>query len=245
MKRCIWIILLLLTGCTEFWRGTWFGPSGEPVYPAGPTAPGQYRVEAGETLYSIAFRKQMDFRLLAEWNGIGGDYLIKPGQILRLTEPPGGVRPRVEETPSEGIRTYPTREPPPRMDPAPEVRASLKWQWPVQGDVLRGFAEKSGSKGMDIRAELGAAVLSAAPGRVVYSGSGLRGYGELVIIKHDDVYLSAYGYNRSRLVKEGDKVRAGQLIAEVGTGPEQKPMLHFEVRERGKPINPEKLLPRR
>jgi len=241
MRAAALLLTLLLGACTEFWRGTWFGPDGPPVYPVGPTAPGQHRVEAGETLYSIAFRNQMDVRLLAQWNSIGPDNLIKPGQVLRLTEPPGGMRPRVEGAPSEDIRTTPKREPP----PAPEQRANLRWQWPVGGPVLKRFSEKSGAKGMDIGGEPGAAVLAVAPGRVVYSGSGLRGYGELVIIKHDDVYLSAYGYNRSRLVKEGDKVRGGQLIAEVGLGPEQKPMLHFEIRERGQPINPEKLLPKR
>ena len=243
----ILIVLLLLSGCTEFWRGTWFGPSGPPVYPEGPTPPNQHRVESGETLYSIAFRNQMDFRVLAEWNSIGGDYQIKPGQVLRLTPPPEGERRTVETaTPADGIRTYPTREPPPRpaTTAAPEVRTHLRWQWPVKGPLLKSYAEKSGSKGLDIGGELGQAVIAAAPGRVVYSGSGLRGYGELIIIKHDDVYLSAYGYNRNRMVKEGDKVRGGQLIAELGTGPEQKPALHFEIRERGTPINPEKFLPK-
>ncbi len=259
-RPLLWIALTLaLTGCTEFWRGTWFGPDGDPVYPEGPTAPYEHRVEAGETLYSIAFRRQLDFRALAQWNGIGEDYRIAPGQILRLTPPPLTASREISRSPAKpaapdrGIRTYPPPKAPPApvvptapatpVARAPEVRAYLRWQWPVKGPVLRRFVEKSASKGMDIGGTLGQAVLSTAPGKVVYSGSGLRGYGELIIIKHDDVYLSAYAYNRQRMVKEGEKVRGGQLIAEMGSGPEQKAALHFEIRERGKPINPEKLLP--
>jgi lipoprotein NlpD len=109
--------------------------------------------------------------------------------------------------------------------------------------VVRGFDPSGGSKGLDFAGSIGQNVVAAAPGKVVYSGAALKGYGELVIIKHDDLRLSAYGYNRSRLVEEGDMVRGGQKIAELGLGPENKPILHFEIRERGQPVNPATYLP--
>ncbi len=102
-----------------------------------------------------------------------------------------------------------------------------------------------GNKGIDIAGKLGQAVVAAGPGKVVYSGSALKGYGEMVILKHDEQYLSAYGFNQRRLVKEGDVVAAGQPIAELGIGPEQKPELHFEIRDRGRPVDPSTLLPAR
>ena len=119
------------------------------------------------------------------------------------------------------------------------------WQWPTNGVVVRGFNPGAGSKGLDFAGQVGQPVVAAAAGKVVYSGSALKGYGELIILKHDDLRLSAYGYNRSRLVKEGDMVRAGQHIAELGLGPENRPILHFEIRERGQPVNPVPYLPAR
>jgi len=207
-----------------------------------------YRVAAGDTVYSIAFRNQVDFRDLAVWNDIGPDYLIKPGQVLRLTAPP--VTPA--RTASSSIQALPTQRPrpavvatpqslPQRADPPPQ--APHRWQWPTQGEVVRSYG--GSAKGVDIAGELGQAVKAAAPGKVVYSGSALKGYGELIIIKHDDLHLSAYGYNRRRLVTEGMQVAAGQQIAELGLGPEQKPVLHFEVRRRGKPVDPMEFLPER
>ena len=219
---------------------TW--PEGE--MPELPVGSGEYRVQPGDTLYSIAFRNNIEIGQLAEWNGIDNN-LIRPGQVLRL-KPPSSV---ASATPDAGVRTYPIGTTPPEIaetPPAPEVRLSLKWLRPVvQGRMLRRFAPAQGLKGIDIAAPAGEPVLAAAPGKVVYSGAALKGYGELIILKHDDVYLSAYGYNRRRLVKEGDVVAPGQQIGEVGIGPEQKTALHFEIRERGKPIDPEKLLPRR
>jgi lipoprotein NlpD len=109
--------------------------------------------------------------------------------------------------------------------------------------VIKTYNMAAGSKGIDISGELGQPVQAVADGKVVYSGSALKGYGELIIVKHDDTYLSAYGHNRRRLAKEGDTVRAGQTIAELGVGPEQKPLLHFEIRENGKPVDPLGYLP--
>ncbi|MDE0854195.1 MAG: peptidoglycan DD-metalloendopeptidase family protein, partial [Nevskia sp.] len=123
--------------------------------------------------------------------------------------------------------------------------AAGRWEWPTRGKVARTFSADGSSKGIDISGDPGQIVVAAAGGKVVYSGSALKGYGELVIIKHDEQYLTAYGYNRRRLVEEGQEVLAGQPIAEVGLGPEQRALLHFEIRDRGKPVDPLPLLPRR
>jgi len=268
------LLTLLLTGCGYGWKEE------SPIYP--PSAPsgevvsgqvvasagqGEYVVQPGDTLYAIGFRNQLDYRDLASWNGIGSDYLIRAGQVLRLTAP----------AQLEGVQSQPlaqadvqtsvpqpvpipaptpiieTPEPVPVAAPVPVVvvpkpkppaaNTSVRWQWPTAGNVIKTYNPAAGSKGIDINGELGQPVLTVAAGKVVYSGSALKGYGELIIVKHDDTYLSAYGHNRRRLVKEGDEVRAGQAIAELGTGPEQKPLLHFEIRENGKPVDPLRFLP--
>lgn len=144
--------------------------------------------------------------------------------------------------PTRVVAAPPTPTAPAR--PAPVLSAS-GWTWPTRGVVERQFAPNEGSKGLTILGQLGQPVVAAADGRVVYSGNALRGYGELIIIKHNEIHLSAYGFNRTRKVKEGDEVKAGDVIAEMGEGPERKPMLHFEIRERGQPINPMRFLPAR
>lgn len=241
---CIFLALGL-AACTGFYR--WDAPD-TPGRRAGaasgtPAGPDQYRVSRGDTLYSIAFRHNTDFRDLAQWNGVGPDYLIFPGQILRLSPLPTGTQTRPLPAPPGG---RPQPVPPPVVEaPLPASSGPLQWVWPVDGSVTRGYAPAQGSKGLDFTAPIGQPVRAAAAGKVVYSGNALRGYGELIIIKHDEIHLSAYGYNRERLVREGDFVTAGQPIAEVGLGPENKPLLHFEIRERGKPVNPAGFLPAR
>lgn len=221
--------------------------------PSAPTFGETYVVSRGDTLYSIAFRNQIDFRDLAEWNGIGSDYRIYVGQVLRLT-PPGASRnggsaagPQIRRVPQGGgerppaVATKPT--PAPELPPA--LAGSGEWEWPTRGNtVLRGY-EAEGNKGLDLGGEVGQVIVAARPGKVVYSGSALKGYGELIIIKHDEDYLTAYGYSRKRLVSEGDIVAGGQPIAELGVGPEQRPLLHFEIRNKGRPIDPLLLLPKR
>ena len=229
-------VVALLAGCTELyrWPDRMAGGRSEPV------PEGHYVVKAGDTVYSIAFRHQLDFRELAVWNDIGPDYLIRAGQVIRLSAPPAS------ELGESGIRTRPLAqgdEPAPSVVPPVEPPARLSWAWPTEGTVVRLFGD--GGKGIDISGRIGQPVTAAAPGKVVYSGAALRGYGELIIIKHDEVHLSAYGHNRRRLVGEGVTVTAGQPIAELGLGPEQKPVLHFEVRRRGKPVDPMGYLPGR
>lgn len=243
-----------LSGCAGW--SSWEDGRGRPTVAAASQTPakdGEYRVVRGDTMYSIAFRNNVDFRQLAAWNKIGGDYLIYPGQLLRLGPPPPEKR-ISGEIESIGIAEVdigkprpvtPDSAPPPQMAPRvqeyeelpPAVAGDYAWVWPAEGTLLRSFAQTS-NRGMDIGGRNGQPIFAAAPGRVVYSGNALKGYGELIIIKHDDVYLSAYGYNRSRHVKEGDFVTAGQPIGEMGHGPENKPLLHFEIRKGGKPIDP-------
>jgi lipoprotein NlpD len=201
-----------------------------------PVGADQYRVQAGDTLYSIAFRNSLDFRELAGWNGIGRDYRIVVGQVLNLVPPKAGSAPPPAPVVKPSAAEVPA--------PMPALPAGFEWTWPTRGTVTRGFAPAQGSKGIYIAGDLGQPVFAAAPGRVVYSGNALKGYGELIIIKHDEVHLTAYGYNRRRHVVEGDIVTSGQPIGELGAGPENKPLLHFELRAKGKPVDPVKYLPR-
>lgn len=241
--------VLALHGCAEFYRWPDRMNRLRPVARHVEAPEGNYVVKEGDTMYSIAFRYQLDFRDLAVWNDIGGDYLIKPGQVIRLAPPPIGEG----TVASSSIRTHPLDRTgpatPPPARPAPQPApvdmprmASSTWRWPTAGAVVKPFGEDN-AKGVDIGGTLGQPVVAAAPGKVVYSGTALKGYGELIIIKHDEVHLSAYGYNRKRLVAEGTVVAAGQPIAELGLGPEQKPILHFEIRRRGKPVDPKQILP--
>jgi lipoprotein NlpD len=126
---------------------------------------------------------------------------------------------------------------------APDEPDAVAWGWPTKGKIIAGFNENGGPKGVQIAGNLGQAIVASAPGRVVYTGSGLRGYGNLVIIKHNDTYLSAYAHNRSVLVKQGDSVAKGQKIAEMGDSDASRVMLHFEIRRLGKPVDPIRFLP--
>lgn len=282
---------LVLAGCSS----DGIRESNRPIHRVSPAAAGQgsrpthgevYIVARGDTLYSIAFRNQLDYHDLAEWNGIGRDYTIKVGQELRLTPPDGSPLPppvagsRTPARENAGSSAAPSRNAggasaagaataasgtamarggaaavtsapsassaaggssQPSASVTPGAGSGL-WQWPTRGPLLRGYGT-DGSKGLDIGGEVGQTIVASRAGKVVYSGSALKGYGELVIIKHDEETLSAYGYNRRRLVEEGDSVAAGQPIAELGIGPEQRPLLHFEIRDHGRPVDPKPLLP--
>ncbi len=240
--------VVLLGGCAG-WSSWEDGRTSRSSVPQRPVSAGQYRVVRGDTMYSIAFRNGLDFRELARWNGIGSDYLIVPGQVLTLRprgadHAPAAAAPAV--APPATVATAPpvvTRAPAVTPRPAESTSGPIRWNWPTQGSVVRGFGDQ-GSKGLDFTGSEGQPVFAAAPGRVVYSGNALKGYGELIIIKHDDEYLSAYGYNQSRHVNEGDLVTAGQPIGRMGRGPENKPLLHFEIRRGGRPIDPRSSLPR-
>ncbi|HMN44848.1 MAG TPA: peptidoglycan DD-metalloendopeptidase family protein [Povalibacter sp.] len=208
-----------------------------------PPASSTYTVKRGDTLYSIAWRHKVDYQDLARWNGIGRDYLIHPGQVLRLA-PPGRGATSVAKKSSTAPRTSrsPAATPPRSSVPAgPPVR----WSWPVDGGNVVLTTRPNGGQGLTIDGRAGQDIRAAGAGRVVYSGTGLLGYGQLVIIKHNETYLSAYGHTQAVVVKEGDAVAAGQRIATMGKGPQGTPMLYFEIRIDGSPRNPLSLLPQR
>ena len=278
-----------------------------PSRPAGQSA--RYRVQRGDTLYSIAFRNGVDYRELASWNSIRAPYTIYAGQELRLasTSPGAGRTPTrtaivtaaapargpvvaksPAPTPFENVApatatgttpvaaaesapaaTVPASTvspaatvapaavataPPPKSEARPPaaseqaaaVVGDIAWRWPADGTVVVTYVAGDRTRqGIDIAGKAGDPVRAAAAGTVVYSGNGLIGYGELIIVKHSPAFLSAYGHNRKRLVKEGDRVSAGQTIAEMGSSSASRDALHFEIRKNGKPVNPVDYLPRR
>ncbi len=197
----------------------------------------QHIVRTGETLFTIAWRYGEDPRDLARWNKLANASLIYPGQVIRLTPPPGESRASSTST-SKKTTTQP-------LPPIP-IQAAPPWSWPVTGKVTVEFGDRPGTgTGILIDGANGQSVKAAASGTVVYSGSGLIGYGELIIVKHNDTYLSAYGHNASLLVRQGQFIKKGQKIATMGEGTEGKPRLHFEIRRNGKPVNPRQYLPAR
>ena len=210
-----------------------------------PSRPETYTVKRGDTVYAIAFRYKLDYNELARWNGIGRDYLIHPGQVLRLQPPRGSV---AKSSPSTGPRASPRAGAAPVPSPSPPplpVGPPVRWQWPVDVGVPMLTTRPNGGQGLTINGRLGQEIRAAGPGRVVYSGSGLLGYGQLVIIKHNETYLSAYGHTQEVIVREGEDVIAGQRVATMGPGPQGAPMLYFEIRTNGTPGNPLLLLPPR
>lgn len=221
-------------------------------------------VRPGQTVYRIATENGITALDLALWNDIPPPYTIHPGQSLRLY--PRAVNETPPRAPVQASTPVPRPVTPASSRPAPKVPApaapattvekpatttpaapmvsTLTWRWPAEGTVVSGFASGDPTRqGIDIAGKAGQPVRAAADGVVVYSGSGLVGYGELVIIKHNDQWLSAYGHNRARLVNEGALVKAGQQIAEMGRSGATRDMLHFEIRHNGKPVDPKAWLP--
>lgn len=224
---------------------------------------GSYVVKPGDTLVRIALDHGRNWREIARWNQLENPNVIEVGQVLRVTPPADEIaasrasaeaaraaEPAAVPAPPArgGAVTAPVASSPSAAAPAAATEADgdsrLNWQWPAGGAVLRGF-DGSGSKGVAIGGQSGEAVLAAADGRVVYAGSGLRGYGNLVIVKHDNVFLSAYAHNSRLLVKEDDPVRRGQKIAEMGDSDADRVQLHFEIRRQGRPVDPLRYLPPR
>lgn len=207
--------------------------------------PGYHQVKAGETLYSIAWKYGKDYREIARLNNIKAPYKIKAGQRIRIRIARSTGRKRIVS--ASNLKTGFTKAKPETIrDESDVATSSIKtWLWPVQGQVIGAFASRGGmNKGIDIAAAPGAPVKATATGKVVYSGSGLRGYGELVIIKHNDEFLSAYAHNKTLFVREGQQVAAGQVIARVGNSDAKRVLLHFEIRRAGKPVDPLRYLPK-
>ncbi len=226
---------------------------------------GYHHVVKGDTLYAISWRYRLDYKQLAWWNQIRSPYRIGIGQRIRLSPQPGQsvlpptanrtvvrpVEPSARPAPSPTVSTTPPK--PAIIKPtepqntgvvsAPSNSVNtveLKWRWPVKGELLDRFGI---NPGIDIAGKYGQAVLASEAGKVVYSGRGLKGYGDLIIIKHNDTYLSAYAHNSRLLVKEGQRVYAGQSIAQLGKVAEIA-LLHFEIRVQGEPVDPLTFLPK-
>ena len=232
--------------------------------------PGYYSVKSGDTLIRIGMDNGQSWRDIARWNNIENPNLIETGQVLRVTPPEETgvvVRPvsstnvvtspapaNTASAPALASNTASVRPPASAANPpnastptnnlanTDSAEDTVSFQWPTRGNVLAGFDEVK-NKGIDIAGKAGDPVLAAADGKVVYAGSGLRGYGNLVILKHNNTYLTAYAHNQSLLVKEDQAIKRGQKIAEMGNSDADQVKLHFEIRRQGKPVDPAKYLP--
>ena len=241
----------LLAGCgrshvvREPARGTRVATGEHPIKVSEPKYGATVVVQRGQNVYRIATENGLTALDLAIWNDIGSPYTIHPGQRLRLY--PGGqtgVAVKPVASVARPSATIPVRPATPSV--VVPAASSVAWRWPADGAVVDTFASGDPTRqGVDIAGKSGQPVRAASDGVVVYSGSGLVGYGELVIVKHNDQWLSAYGHNRARLVNEGQVVKAGQQIAEMGRSGASRDMLHFEVRYNGKPVDPQLYLPKR
>ena len=243
----------------------------EAPMPAAPAEaalkPGHHVVRPGETLIRIALDAGQNWRDIARWNNIDNPNVIEVGQVLRVAPPTTEVAvakpvapPAVSAAPvppasgPAGAASAPRAAPPPVVasvplvspTPAPPGEEDIGWAWPTLpgATVIGGFDEQR-NKGLDISGKPGDPVLATADGRVVYAGAGLRGYGNLIILKHNNTYLSAYAHNQTLLVKEDQTVRKGQKIAEMGSSDADRVKLHFEIRRQGKPVDPARYLPPR
>ncbi len=211
-------------------------PPVEDINRAPPKTSGYHTVKSGETLYAIAWRYNRDYTALARVNNLQTPYTLRVGQQISLASaPPAHVQ--QTQKPTQLVTAKPSQTNTPSKN--------LQWHWPSDGKLISTFSQQKGQKGIDIAGRMGQAVLSSGDGEVVYSGNGLRGYGQLIIIKHNDSYLSAYAHNSRLLVREGEKVKALQKIAEMGQTDTDSVRLHFEIRQQGKPVDPLQFLPKK
>jgi len=231
-------LLLLLTGC------------GSHVF---------HIVEPGETLYSISWAYGYDYRQVAQWNQISPPYIVKGGQRIRVAPPAVVVgRKSGDSTNNNQLSNLESTDKESTALADKQVVANnssqetlvnnkiVHWQWPIKGGkVVQTFDPRDpGKQGVDVAGQFGQPIYTAAPGQVVYSGGGLSHYGKLIIVKHNETFLSAYAHNKRLLVKEGELLKSGQLIAEMGSTGTNKTKLHFEIRRDGKPVDPLRYLPR-
>ncbi|MCI3206102.1 peptidase [Pandoraea capi] len=240
--------LLSLTVCA-----TLAACAGSPTY--GPVPAGSYRVQSGDTLYGIARANNTSTANLVNWNSLADADKIEVGQVLRVVPPPGAtstpapVASSGGSSPSTASRPRAQTRPAPKPAPAPAAPRTatnkIPMTWPATGNVLANY-NGSSNKGIDIGGKVGDPIFAAAAGKVVYAGNGLRGYGNLVMVQHENGYLTAYAHNSALLVKEGATVTKGQRIASMGdTDSHGVVKLHFEVRQKGTPFNPSDFLPPR
>lgn len=246
-----------LAACSSAVVRTTTAPTRSPAPLVSKPRPGATAVvQRGDTLYAISVRHGVSVQELAAWNGLAAPYTIFPGQRLRLS--PAGVAPArpprsTAPRPVAGTASRPPVRPPATSTPAPTpapagapASSGFPWRWPADGALISRYVPGEPTRqGIGIAGASGAPVRAAADGTIVYSGAGLVGYGELVIIKHSENWLSAYGHNRRRLVNEGQLVKAGEQIAEMGRSGAPRDMLHFEIRYNGRPVDPLRYLPAR
>ena len=252
-KTLTLFIILLATGCT-----------GNPVIPVSDLTGEKTKhsariVRPGDTLYTIAWEAGLDYREVARWNRLNRPYRLSPGDRVILSaagQSAATDQPEVTPRALKSTSALKTKSTAPKQNVPSVVRSSKtgsvpasrqehNWDWPSDGEVITKFDVGNGDNGIDISGSDGSPIRAAASGRIVYAGSGLRGYGLLLIIKHDESYLSAYAHNRLLLVDEGDQVGKGQVVAEMGSSGAESTRLHFEIRHNGKPIDPLKRLPAR
>ena len=226
--------------------------------------PGYYTVKPGDTLIRIGLEYGQSWKDIARWSNLENANVIEVGQVLRVVPPgqnpstttaatetrPVGAAPAAPKPPASAASTAASAAaaapaPAPAPSPAPSAGGDdLNFMWPASGSLIAGFDEAR-NKGYDISGKAGDPVLAAADGRVVYAGAGLRGYGNLIILKHNNTFLTAYAHNQTLLVKEDQNVRRGQKIAEMGSTDADRVKLHFEIRRQGKPVDPARYLPAR
>lgn len=223
--------------------------------------PGYYTIKPGDTLIRVGLEHGQSWKDIARWSNLDNPNVIEVGQVVRVV-PPGrdasvassgsgrAVAPVVVGSGSTAATTAPaaTATPvpstPATTTPVAKGADDVNFIWPASGSLIAGFDEAR-NKGYDIAGKAGDPVVAAADGRVVYAGAGLRGYGNLIILKHNNTYLTAYAHNQSLLVKEDQSVKKGQKIAEMGSTDADRVKLHFEVRRQGKPVDPSRYLPSR
>lgn len=227
------IFAFIISACTSY-------QALAPVSDIGVTRQGHYlvcQVQPGETLYSIAWQYERDYLVLATLNNLRPPYNIYPGETIRIADLAHKItKPYIEKQPLQPrsqTRAHTVYDAKAKTVTSQPVR---NWQWPAQGRIAKKFSFDN--KGIDIAGKYGEPIRAAAGGEVVYAGNGIRGYGDLLIIKHNSEYLTAYAYNKQLLVREGQFVKQGQKIALMGMNNSGNVLLHFEIRHRGKPINP-------
>ncbi len=222
--------------------------------------PGYYTVKPGDTLLRIGLDTGQNFRDIVRWNNLENPNLIEVGQVLRIVAPSIDntlvvTRPvisgsAVTTTAAAPLRpasaaSAPAIAPAAASSPQPAATEDdIAWIWPAQGKLIAGFDDVK-NKGFDIDGKAGDPIIAAGDGRVVYAGAGLRGYGNLIILKHNNTFLTAYAHNQTLLVKEDQSVKKGQKIAEMGNSDADRVKLHFEIRRQGKPVDPARYLPAR
>ncbi len=237
-KKWILLCLFLIVACGEKPL-----PPVKDINRAPPKLSGYHTVKEGETLYAIAWRYNRDYQQLAQVNNLRSPYTLHEGDRLSLAQ---SAPPPKQTTQASNTSKRPVvASKPVQKTSTTTSNKNLQWYWPADGKIISTFSQQKGLKGIDISGKMGQPILSASDGEVVYSGSGLRGYGQLIIIKHNDSYLSAYAHNSKLLVREGERVKALQKIAEMGQTDTDSVRLHFEIRQQGNPVDPLRFLPKK